>query len=42
MKTEKYTRKDLAIKNAISNWTDAKNKSKEYCEEQIKYFNVIK
>ena len=47
-------RKEMAIQNAISNWTDAKNgkyhlmnsyakdKTPEYCEEQIQYFKNLK
>lgn len=43
---------DIAIKNAISNWTDKKNgiyrwfekdrHTPEYCQEQIEYFQRLK
>ena len=45
-------RKEMAIKNAISSWTDKKNgvyrsyekdrHTSEYCEEQIQYFKKLK
>tara|TARA_R110000851_G_scaffold117621_4_gene244470 strand:- start:3589 stop:3726 length:138 start_codon:yes stop_codon:yes gene_type:complete len=36
--------KEIAINNAISYWTENKkgNYSKEYCKEQIKYFENLR
>ena len=46
--------KEMAVQNAISNWSDAKNgnyhlmnsyakgKTPEYCEKQIQYFKNLK
>lgn len=49
---EKKRLGDLAIKNAIQNWTDKKNGiyrafekeryTPEYCQEQINYFKNLK
>ena len=49
---EKTRLKEIAIKNAISSWTNKKNGmyrsfekkryTPEYCEEQIEYFKNLK
>ena len=51
-KSRKEELKEMAIKNAISNWTDKlngiyrshenKRYSLEYCESQIEYFKNLK
>ena len=52
LQQEKTRLKEIAIKNAISSWTNKKNGmyrsfekeryTPEYCEEQIEYFKSLK
>ena len=52
LQQEKTRLKEIAIKNAISSWTNKKNGmyrsfekkryTPEYCEEQIQYFKNLK
>lgn len=52
LQQQKTRLKGIAIKNAISSWTDKKNGiyrwfekeryTPEYCEEQIEYFKNLK